>query len=76
MVGVALVTSGPGLIGSLLVGLSFAKALAYRLRKPLVSVHHIEGHLASARLGAERAREELTWDSSAAAHLELYGEIA
>jgi len=45
------VTSGPGLIGSLLVGLSFAKALAYRLRKPLVSVHHIEGHLASARLG-------------------------
>jgi glycosyltransferase involved in cell wall biosynthesis len=32
--------------------------------------------LASARLGAERAREELTWDASAVAHLELYGEIA
>jgi glycosyltransferase involved in cell wall biosynthesis len=32
--------------------------------------------LASARRGAERAREELTWDASAAAHLELYGEIA
>jgi N6-L-threonylcarbamoyladenine synthase len=47
------VTSGPGLIGSLLVGLSFAKALAYRAGKPLVGVHHIEGHLASARLGAE-----------------------
>ena len=46
------VTSGPGLIGSLLVGLSFAKALAYRTGKPLVSVHHIEGHLASARRGA------------------------
>ena len=45
------VTSGPGLIGSLLVGLSFAKALAYRTGKPLLSVHHIEGHLASARLG-------------------------
>jgi len=45
------VTSGPGLIGSLLVGLSFAKALAYRTGKPLISVHHIEGHLASARLG-------------------------
>lgn len=45
------VTSGPGLIGSLLVGLSFAKALAYRTRRPLLSVHHIEGHLASARLG-------------------------
>jgi N6-L-threonylcarbamoyladenine synthase len=47
------VTAGPGLIGSLLVGLCFAKALAYRARKPLVAVHHIEGHLASARIGAE-----------------------
>ena len=44
-------TAGPGLIGSLLVGVSFAKALAYRLGKPLIAVHHIEGHLASARLG-------------------------
>ncbi len=44
------VTSGPGLVGSLLVGLSFAKALAYRTGKPLLAVHHIEGHLASARL--------------------------
>ena len=44
------VTTGPGLIGSLLVGLSFAKALAYRTGKPLLGVHHIEGHLASARL--------------------------
>jgi N6-L-threonylcarbamoyladenine synthase len=45
------VTAGPGLIGSLLVGLCFAKALAYRARKPLLGVHHIEGHLASARIG-------------------------
>ena len=45
------VTTGPGLIGSLLVGLSFAKGLAYRAGKPLVGVHHIEGHLASACLG-------------------------
>ncbi len=44
------VTSGPGLIGSLLVGLCFAKALAYQTGKPLVGVHHIEGHLASAQL--------------------------
>ena len=44
------VTSGPGLIGSLLVGLCFAKGLAYRTGLPLVGVHHIEGHLASARL--------------------------
>ncbi len=44
------VTAGPGLIGSLLVGLSFAKALAYRLDVPLVGVHHLEGHLLSAEL--------------------------
>jgi N6-L-threonylcarbamoyladenine synthase len=47
------VTSGPGLIGSLLVGLCFAKGLAYRTGKPLLGVHHIEGHLASARLGED-----------------------
>jgi N6-L-threonylcarbamoyladenine synthase len=43
-------TSGPGLVGSLLVGLSFAKALAFRLRIPLVGVHHLEAHLVSAEL--------------------------
>ena len=47
------VTAGPGLIGSLLVGLSFAKALAFQTGKPLVGVHHIEGHIASARLDAD-----------------------
>ena len=39
------VTSGPGLIGALLVGMSAAKALAYALKIPLVGVHHIEGHI-------------------------------
>lgn len=39
------VTVGPGLIGSLLVGVSFAKALAYALDKPLIPVNHIEGHI-------------------------------
>lgn len=41
------VTQGPGLIGSLLVGVCYAKALAYGLGKPLVGVNHIEGHLYS-----------------------------
>lgn len=45
------VTQGPGLIGALLVGLSFGKALAYSSDIPLIGVHHLEGHLASARLG-------------------------
>ncbi len=39
------VTQGPGLIGSLLVGLSFAKGLAYYHKKPLVGVDHLEAHL-------------------------------
>ncbi|MCA1628853.1 MAG: tRNA (adenosine(37)-N6)-threonylcarbamoyltransferase complex transferase subunit TsaD [Acidobacteria bacterium] len=41
------VTQGPGLVGSLLVGLSYAKAMAYALAKPLVGVNHIEGHIYS-----------------------------
>src|SRR5438552_10563550 len=41
------VTVGPGLIGSLLVGLSYAKAMAFALNKPLVGVNHIEGHIYS-----------------------------
>ncbi len=41
------VTYGPGLIGALLVGVSYAKALAYALQKPLVAVHHIKAHLAA-----------------------------
>jgi N6-L-threonylcarbamoyladenine synthase len=41
------VTSGPGLAGALLVGISFAKALAYSLKIPLLAVNHLEGHIAS-----------------------------
>ncbi len=41
------VTQGPGLVGSLLIGLNFAKAIAYFLKKPLYPVHHIEGHILS-----------------------------
>ena len=39
------VTNGPGLTGSLLVGLSFAKGLAFAGRVPIVGIHHIEGHI-------------------------------
>lgn len=44
------VTRGPGLIGSLLVGLSFAKGLAYYFRKPLVGIDHLEAHMEAAFL--------------------------
>lgn len=40
-------TAGPGLIGALLVGLTFAKGLSYSLQKPFVPVNHIEGHIFS-----------------------------
>jgi N6-L-threonylcarbamoyladenine synthase len=39
------VTQGPGLAGALLVGISYAKALAYALDKPLIAVNHLEGHI-------------------------------
>lgn len=39
------VTYGPGLVGALLVGVSAAKGLAYALKKPLIPVHHIKGHI-------------------------------
>ncbi|MBO5087847.1 MAG: tRNA (adenosine(37)-N6)-threonylcarbamoyltransferase complex transferase subunit TsaD [Lachnospiraceae bacterium] len=41
------VTYGPGLVGALLVGVAEAKAIAYATKKPLVGVHHIEGHIAA-----------------------------
>ena len=41
------VTQGPGLVGSLLVGVSFAKSLALSLNRPLVAVHHLAGHIES-----------------------------
>lgn len=41
------VTYGPGLVGALLVGVAQAKALAFALDKPLVGVHHIEGHISA-----------------------------
>jgi len=40
-------TAGPGLIGALLVGLTFAKGLALSLKKPFISINHIEGHIFS-----------------------------
>ncbi len=47
-------TAGPGLIGALLVGLTFAKGFAYSLNKPFVPVNHIEGHVFSGFLMEEK----------------------
>lgn len=40
-------TYGPGLVGALLVGVAYAKALSFALNKPLIAVNHIEGHIAA-----------------------------
>ena len=46
-IGAIAVTQGPGLVGSLLVGVSFAKSLAAALNRPIVAVHHLAGHIES-----------------------------
>ncbi len=48
-------TAGPGLVGGVMVGLSFGKAMALALGKPLIAVNHLEGHAVSARLTASVA---------------------
>jgi N6-L-threonylcarbamoyladenine synthase len=50
------VTAGPGLIGSLLVGLNWVKAAAFALQRPFVGVHHMEAHLFACTLEDERAQ--------------------
>ncbi len=40
-------TYGPGLVGALLVGVSYAKALSFAINKPLVGVNHLQGHIAA-----------------------------
>jgi N6-L-threonylcarbamoyladenine synthase len=53
------VTQGPGLAGALLVGISFAKALAFALEKPLIAVNHLEGHIHAVLLERRTENGEL-----------------
>ncbi|HEY2177118.1 MAG TPA: tRNA (adenosine(37)-N6)-threonylcarbamoyltransferase complex transferase subunit TsaD [Caulobacteraceae bacterium] len=46
-------TAGPGLVGGVMVGLAFGKAMALALERPLVAVNHLEGHVVSVRLAAD-----------------------
>ena len=50
------VTAGPGLIGALLVGLTWGKAAAFALDKPIVGVHHMEAHIFATSLENENAQ--------------------
>ena len=64
------VTYAPGLIGAVLVGVSFAKSVAYALDVPLIPVHHVRGHIAANYLAfPELGRPFWRWPSPAATHL-------
>jgi tRNA N6-adenosine threonylcarbamoyltransferase len=60
------VTQGPGLAGALLVGISYAKALAFALEKPLITVNHLEGHIHAVLL-EEKQKGEFRLDFPALA---------
>lgn len=66
------VTVGPGLVGALLVGVSFAKALAYALGIPLVPVHHLEGHIEAAFIEHREIRFPLVALVVSGGHTNLY----
>jgi N6-L-threonylcarbamoyladenine synthase len=66
------VTQGPGLVGTLLVGLSAAKAMAYALGKPLVAVNHLEGHMHAAFLEREAPEGPMIFLVVSGGHTSLY----
>jgi N6-L-threonylcarbamoyladenine synthase len=66
------VTQGPGLVGTLLVGLCAAKAMAYALHKPLLAVNHLEGHMHAAFLGKQAPTEPLVFLVVSGGHTSLY----
>ncbi|MCB1153026.1 tRNA (adenosine(37)-N6)-threonylcarbamoyltransferase complex transferase subunit TsaD [bacterium] len=65
-------TNGPGLIGSLLVGLNFAKSLAFARGLPFIAVNHIEGHLFAARLSETAPTPPFVGLVVSGGHTDLY----
>lgn len=66
------VTQGPGLVGALLVGMSAGKAMSYALKKPLIAVNHLEGHMHAAFLGAPLPEEPFVCLVVSGGHTALY----
>jgi len=66
------VTRGPGLVGSLLVGLSAAKAIAFALKIPFVGVNHLAGHVASVFLSPDRPEFPLVALVVSGGHTNIY----
>ncbi len=71
-IGCIAVTSHPGLIGALLVGVNFAKSLAYANGIPLVSVNHVKAHVAAAYLEYERLEPPFTALVVSGGHTSIY----
>jgi N6-L-threonylcarbamoyladenine synthase len=59
------VTQGPGLVGSLLVGITYAKGLAFATGKPLIAVNHIEGHIHAVVMEARQSGEPVEYPALA-----------
>ncbi len=70
-VGGIAVTHGPGLVGSLLVGLAFAKSLAYFFNKPFVGINHLEAHMFSIFLNRGLPEEPILYLIVSGGHTEL-----
>ncbi|MCL4235384.1 MAG: tRNA (adenosine(37)-N6)-threonylcarbamoyltransferase complex transferase subunit TsaD [Deltaproteobacteria bacterium] len=66
------VSQGPGLVGSLLVGLNFAKAYAYAANMPFIGINHVEGHLWASRLGDRPATPPFVGLVVSGGHTNLY----
>lgn len=66
------VTSGPGLAGALLVGLSYAKALAYGLKRPLLGINHLEGHIVAPLLSDQELRYPAVATIVSGGHTHIY----
>lgn len=65
-------TRGPGLVGPLLVGLGYAKGLAWSLGKPFLGMHHLEGHLHGALAGSEELEPPFLVLIASGGHTHLY----
>ena len=66
------VTAGPGLAGALLVGISFAKAYAFGLAKPLIAVNHLEGHIHAVLMDVQHGKHPLLALVVSGGHTHLY----
>ncbi|MDR2869831.1 MAG: tRNA (adenosine(37)-N6)-threonylcarbamoyltransferase complex transferase subunit TsaD [Deferribacteraceae bacterium] len=66
------VTSAPGLIGALFVGVSFAKGLAFAMDKPIIPIHHLAGHILSAELSNPELKPPYTALVVSGGHTHIY----